>query len=762
MKRYLYGNKMFIIDLILVSIWASFFSRYSSPGLMLLILIRIALSFEMHRKSPWILVSAVGFMLAYICVDNFSRPFERMFYTFFCAIGESELMIDIFSEPLEWEMEAWIGAISAIWFIWLAILPIVVGIRLHNLRVIQWKRKWIWIYLVPLIGFSSWVMFDEGPVGGILLGLVISLLPVIYWSIYERNGRSLIQTIINQKEIRWYLAYSVFMLFTIIIGLKDISSLKLTGLLIMPPLLYILLTRSLNAGVVLTRICVALSAAGFCYWLTLNNGETETEILFLVAFGLIAYSGITIVVKTHKWLDSLILVTAIPFMIVPGILGMNPYVVIDADYTRMYLTNLSVRNGVYVVAKYVERNETDSPYFCGRKYGLRDRYGIILPIKYDELKPIDRRGRYVVTNSPVRYGCMKADQRYGIYDLRKRMFVVDPNNIEVSELQKIDDKSFKLINPGGRYFATLYLPGEFRGEYFPDAHIEPHFADGETSVAEFLERAKNPELDIADEYWKRMRKENPHAYRLLTQMLELSGEESSPINDLNYARAIREIVSKDSYYRGNINRALDEVAKLSETITDSGSQSDINTWTDYLRLISCIRTSLAYDTILTEVTDKEWINKEYVAWHNLIEAMAYYLDELYSAETYRAIPEEKNGIITEWLDFRRASLEKEREILNNKLIYSVGETKADSIRCESEFQDLFRKFHSSSDPYYYNPMWNEIKAAFDEWKFSRAKLAEQLEPHTSLSYREYTREVVDSVFSFIEGLDHPCFRPALY
>ena len=554
---------------------------------------------------------------------------------------------------------------------------------------------------------------------------------------------------------------TVFMLFVVTIGLKDISSLKLIGLLTLPSLFYILLTRSLNTGIVLTRICVALSTAGLCYWLTFDYGKTVTDILLIIAIVLIVYSAVTIVVKIHKWVPSVILVTTMPLVIIPGILGLNPYVVTDADYTRMYVTNLSVKNGVYVVEKYVEIAEANKPYSCGRKYGLRDRYGIILPMKYDDLKPVDRWGRYIATNTPEKYGCMKSDQRYGVYDLRKRVFVVNPDNLEVADMEKIDDKSFKLINPEGRYFATLYLPGEYRGAYFSDAHIEPHFAEGETSVAEFIERVQNPELDIDNPYWKAMRKENPHAYKLLVQMVNLSGEESSPMNDLNYARAIREIITKDIYYRGNVDKALEDVANLSETITDSGSQADINTWTDYLRLISCIRVSIAYDSILMYAIDNEWVNKEYVAWHNLMEVMAYYLDELYSTETYRAVPEEKNGIITEWLDFRRASLEKEREILNDKLIYSVGEAKADSIRGESEFQDLFRKFHSFSDSYYYNPMWNEIKTAFDEWKFSRAKIAEQLEPHTSLSYREYSREVVDSVFSFIEGLDHPCFRPAL-
>ncbi len=761
MKHCLYGKKMFIIDLILVSIWSFFFSRYSSPGLMLLVLIRIALCFEMHRKSPWTLVSAIGFMLAYICAENFSKPFERMFYSFFCAIGESKLMVDIFSEPFEWEMKGWIGSISALWFVWLAVLPIVVGIRLRNIGKIQWTRKWIWIYLVPFVGLCTWVMFDEGSVGGILLGLIISLLPVIDWCTYERKGRSLIQTIINQKEILWYLSYTVFMLFVVTIGLKDISSLKLVGLLTLPSLFYILLTRSLNTGIVLTRICVALSAAGLCYWLTLDNGKTATIVLFIIAFGLIAYSGVILIVKTHKWFYPLLLVMTIPLVIIPSILGLNPYVVTDADYTRPYLTNLSVNQGVYVVEKYAEIAEKGTPCYWCMKHGLRDRYGLILPMEYDKLKVIDGYGRYIMTNYYLKYGSGQTDQRYGIYDLYKRMFVVNPDNLEVSDLERIDDKSYKLINPEERYFATLYLPGEYRGVYFPDAHVEPHFAEGETSVAEFIERVQNPELDIDNPYWKAMRKENPHAYKLLVQMVNLSGEDSSPMNDLNYARAIREIINKDIYYRGNVDKALEDVANLSETITASGSQADINTWTDYLRLISCIRVSIAYDSILTYADDNEWVNKEYVAWHNLMEVMAYYLDELYSTETYSAVPEEKNNKIIAWLDYRRSCIDAENKILDNKLIYSVSPAKADSIKGKSEYQELFSKFHSYSDPYNYNPMWNEIKTAFDEWQFSRAKLAEQLEPHTALSYREYSSEVVDGIFSFIKGLDHPCFRPAL-
>lgn len=761
MIRNIYSKKVFIADLILVSVWALFFSRYCSPGLLLLIPIRIALCFEMQRKSPWTLISAIGFLLAYSCVDNFSRPFERMFFNFFCAIGESELMIEIFSEPFEWEMKAWIGAISSVWYIWLVILPLVTGISFRNVRQIKWTSKWIWIYIIPFFGLCLWTMIEEGAVGCILLGLVISFLPVVYWSIYDRKGRSPVQLLLENRNIGWYLLYVTLFLSAITIGLKDITSLKLIGLIVFPAAFYILLTLSFRLGTILTRCCLALSVSGWLYWLTFDTGKASTIVLLSIAISLIIFAGVTIIVKTKSWKAPMIIMLVVPTVIIPCTLGLNPYVAIDADYTRMYVSNVSVRNGVYVIEKYYEAIDSGQPFVCGRKYGLRDRYGVILPIEYTELKTLDRWGRYIATNSPDRYGNLKSDQRYGVFDMRNRTFVVNPKTIDVSGLEKIDDNSFKLINSEGRYFATLYFPGEYRGTYYPNAHIEPYYADGEISVEEFIGRSQNPNLDVDNPYWKAMRKKNPHAYRLLVQLSELGNEESSPMNDLNYARAIREIIRNDPYYKGNVEKALSDMAHISETITDSGSQLDINTWTDYLRLISSIRTSLSYDAIMSAQQNNEWITKEYTAWHNLMEAMAYYLDYLYSAETYQALPEEKNNQIIAWLDFRRVALEKEMGIFSGKLTYAASVTLADSIKREEDFNDFFCHYRSFTDPYYYHPMWNEIKAAFDAWSFTRDKIAEQLQPHVSLSYKEYSLRVINGMFSFIEGLDNPAFRPAL-
>lgn len=482
MKQNLYGKKMFIIDLILVSIWALFFSRYSTPGLLLLIPARIALSFEMQRKTPWTLVSAIGFIIAYSCINNSDEPSERMFFNFFCAIGESKQMITIFSKPFEWGTKAWINTISTVWYIWLAVLPVVVGICLHNITQIRWKKKWIWIYLLPSSIFCMLTMINVGITGFILLGLVIVTLPVVYWSIYDRHGRSPIQLLLKDRNIGWYVLYTLLFLSAITIGLKDISSMKLIGLIIFPAVFYILLTVSLRLGTILIRCCIALSLSGWLYWLTFDTDKTGTIVLLSLAIGLIIFAGVTMIVKTKNRKASLALMLIVPTIIIPGTLGLNPYVVIDADYTRMYLSNISVRNGVYVVERYLDKCDSVQLYYYGRKYGLRDRYGIILPMEYDELKAFDRYGQYIATISTIHNDSLKSGQRYGVFDLRNRTFVVNPQTLDVSDLIKIDNKSFKLINADGRHFATLYLPGEYQGVYFPDAHVEPHTSDETTDI----------------------------------------------------------------------------------------------------------------------------------------------------------------------------------------------------------------------------------------------------------------------------------------
>lgn len=474
MKRNVYGTKMFVIDLILVSVWAILFSMGVSPGLLLLIPIRVALSFEMRRKSPWTLVSAVGFILAYVCCGHWTYPFERMTYGFFNLVLDPASLSQIYSEPLEWEQQAWIIAFAIVGLLWIAVMPLVMGIIYRNLSDIKWNRKWIWIYLVPLLAVSLWATLKEGEVGIILTGLVIAGLPAIYWSIYDRHGRSVAQLLLQDRAVVWYCLYSALMLTVYTIGMEDVNGVKFLGLTLFPPLFYVMLVRSMRLGKVLTRCCLALAVSGWLYWLSLGTGTVWTVILLVAAVCLVVYSAIETGVRTKTRKAPVILAVVVPTVIAPFTLGFNPYVVTEADDIHKSLSGLTVGKGTYIVEK--DTWTPDSLPICGdcHRYGIRNRFGLILPIEYGELKSLDRRGRFVRTNSAATWDSEKSDNRYGVFDTYKRAFVIDPKETAVTDMQIIDEKSYRLYDQDGKPFATMYLPGLYDGRYNRETRLVRH------------------------------------------------------------------------------------------------------------------------------------------------------------------------------------------------------------------------------------------------------------------------------------------------
>lgn len=462
----LYGRKIFIADLILTTIWALLLARYSSPGLMLLIPIRIALCFEMDRKSRWTLISSLGFLIAYLSAPIFTRPFEGLIRILLSAVGEAGVALQLFSHPLSGEGEAWLYAVSILGFIWLAIMPVIVGISFRNIGKIAWEKKGIWIYLAPLTLLCVWIMFAEGPVGGVLLGLTISFLPALYWSLYNRRGRSPIQLLLNNGTFRRYLNYVALLLAAGVIGLGNNYTLKAIGLMILPPLFYIILVKSLRIGIVLTRCCAALSVSGLLCYLSLE-ADKITSIVLLVSSGLlILYVGITMISQQRRLWAAVLLVLSDIFILMPLTFGLNPYILPEADAMVAYASPHNTFGGIYRITS----SHDSAPY---PKYGLRNRYGLILPMKYVDLRALDCSGRYVLVNAPVGSGSLLTEQRYGVFDLSKRDFIVDPTRMEVLDIQKEEGNSFKLIDPSGKNFATLWLRGEYEGRYYEDAHVEP-------------------------------------------------------------------------------------------------------------------------------------------------------------------------------------------------------------------------------------------------------------------------------------------------
>lgn len=378
-------------------------------------------------------------------------------------------------------------------------------------------------------------------------------------------------------------------------------------------------------------------------------------------------------------------------------------------------------------------------------YGLYDGDSLILPPKYHHIEFLDSVKRFVLTREPV--SGVYADSIYTIFDILNKRFIFEKSeDFGILGIEKINHTDYKLVCPFGiRWFATLCLPDDSRRQ----ALIIPHFNDSIISEDQFLEIGINTcELDISGT-WNDMLFSNPHAFYILYKIKEMrhlySDEYLSPESDLSYAKAVEWFVDKDERYHGNFDLAMSEMRTLIRRLDDNcyGRQD----MTDYGRrvwFLSDISLSRAYNKM---IEDNPSYKNEYIAWHNLIEALSLFHDfkiHDYGGWSYNDI---RDGSLVkgDWLSDRQSQLADERAILLGKKHKSKS-TKP--LRTKDDIIDLCSQYHDSEGCYH--PMWNEAYYAFAHWLQERENISDSLPAEYSEEYRKYTDIVVDYLYDIIK------------
>ncbi len=440
-----------------------------------------------------------------------------------------------------------------------------------------------------------------------------------------------------------------------------------------------------------------------------------------------------------KWYGAITVLIIIALELVPFLPGMNPYTVVKSVCTRWYWQSKYARNGLFVTQ--------DGSYF-----GLRYHDSTILEAKYIQFKNLDKKGNYIAAKQ---IGERKPGAEiWVIYNLNKRKFAFEnTHSFCIGEIKDIDDKQFKLINPNGRYFATLRLPGYYDEEYYDELTITPHFSEAAIPVETFIQSGLSEPTPPEEWYWKKPYTSNPTAYTLLYRISNMAGEECSPTNDLNFAKAVEYYVNKDAHYKGNLDKALGEMEAILH-IFDGNTETDAY-GAECERLLSNLRMSVCYSDMIDEYPIYE---EEYIAWHNLIEVIAYYNDYIYENDdwnhSYKGTECKKAG----WASTRLSQLTVEREILSGTVSYTSS---SDSLKTLSDILRISEKYYSPKAPEYYNPMWYEIRPAVMAWLEVRDKIADSLSADRAKSYRKQTKAVTDWIYDLIKSNDDFYFVPAL-
>ncbi len=256
MNRNLYGKKMFVADLLLVSVWAlmawhSCIERFIVPAM---ILMRLAVSFELYRKSRWAFCGAMMFAVAYVgCVFDLPseelafEPIKRIVYALVCLVGDTEKVVSAFQEYHSDELKAILWPAWGLYSIWLVVMPLVCSFRLGRVFAICRQRPKFLCYYAAVLALTCCVFYVDKDYFLIFFAALMSLSPLAYRLIYRKGRISLIQELLSDKVLKAYLGLVLIFAATALTGLYNVGPAKFFLAIFAPVMLYVIASRVRDA-----------------------------------------------------------------------------------------------------------------------------------------------------------------------------------------------------------------------------------------------------------------------------------------------------------------------------------------------------------------------------------------------------------------------------------------------------------------------------------------------------------------------------------
>lgn len=375
------------------------------------------------------------------------------------------------------------------------------------------------------------------------------------------------------------------------------------------------------------------------------------------------------------------------------------------------------------------------------KFGIKDGDSVLVPSKYLNIEFIDSISNIALLQDR---GFTFQDTIFYIYDVEQKKFLFNDSVLySISKVEKIRSDSYKLVALGGRWFATLNLPGD--NNETANAIITPHFHDSHVPLKDFIFNGIGSFMMHPQGTWANMKKSSPRAFRMLEQNLAMGNEERSPDNDLTLAQAVEYFIERDTRYKGNCDVAFAEIETMIQAL-DNDDRDDMIQYGEIKRQLSSIKLYRSYNKM---IADYPVYREEYIAWHNLIEAMTRYYHFIVYVDDWSCKKQRDADLyIGSWLDNRRSQLLDEQKILMGRKIFPQ---KADSLKTANDIRELCMEYYSST-PGYYNPMWHEVYYAFNEWLKVRKRISRTLPDEKSSAFNSYTSIVTDGLYNITESL----------
>ena len=428
-----------IADLVICSMWLLLVAHKDisgwmiNPFIFLFPTLRIWISFLMKRQSKLMIVPIVVLALLTSCMflDRSPRyllfvgPWETLLTSIGALFGMNSVRSVEFHELLG---EVCKNILSIVGYIWLVIYPLAVYIYKRAKKKLApgtmgiWKCIGLCAYIFCCTIVSSIVLSVSytTTIGMAVLVLMLMLIPSIF---YHNN----IKEIFSRGEVAYLLTLMIFAVgYVCGIGLELKSAITVCTL---PAAFFALMNWYARREITYKDILLIVGAS-VVFWCAQYTTNMVRISLLLLSLALMAVAVIRFAIDTKRSWASAGLYMMIALIMPVFCLGYNPYSVLEASRVWHFDKYAYSKNGLLCVSN-------------GTIVGLRDRYGVILPLEYDCIELLDSSKPY----------CKVCKNRmWQIYDIERHELV---SNEWFEEVVQCDEYIYRLKSQNGDKYMTI-------------------------------------------------------------------------------------------------------------------------------------------------------------------------------------------------------------------------------------------------------------------------------------------------------------------
>ena len=428
-----------ITDLIICSVWLLLVAHEEisvwmiNPFILLFPAVRIWISFLMKRQSKLMIVPIVVLALLTSCMflDRSPRyllfvgPWETLLTSIGALFGMNSVRSVEFHELLG---EVCKNILSIVGYIWLVIYPLAVYIYKRAKKQLApstmgiWKCIGLCAYFFCCTIVSSIVLSISytTTIGMAVLVLMLMLIPSIF---YHNN----IKEIFSRGEVACLLTLAIFAVgYVCGIGLELKSAITVCTL---PAAFFALMNWYARREITYKDILLIVGAS-VVFWCAQYTINMVRILLLFTSLAMMAIPVIRLAIDTKRSWASAGLYMMIALIMPVFCLGYNPYSVLEASRVWHFDKYAYSKNGLLCVSN-------------GTIAGLRDRYGVILPLEYDCIELLDSSKPYCKVGK---------NRMWQIYDIERHELVSDE---WFEEVLQCDEYVYRLKSQNGDKYMTI-------------------------------------------------------------------------------------------------------------------------------------------------------------------------------------------------------------------------------------------------------------------------------------------------------------------